>query len=191
MSLFKELKRRNVFKVTIAYIVMAWLVMQVADVILNNIVAPGWIFHVLLLFLAIGLPFAVFFAWAFEMTPEGLKRESEVDRSQSITTKTGRKLDFLIIGVLVLALGYFAYDKLVLSTARDAALVEATTHAVTARLMLRTIRPRPEWSFFPVDIDLLMCRAKSAQTVDRSCKRLLDLQLHRLLLHFTQTHHQI
>ncbi len=110
---------------------MAWLVMQVADVILNNIVAPGWIFHVLLLFLSIGLPFAVFFAWAFEMTPEGLKRESEVDRSQSITTKTGRKLDFLIIGVLVLTLGYFAYDKFVLSASRDAALVEATTQAVT------------------------------------------------------------
>ncbi len=131
MSLFNELKRRNVIKVTIAYIVMAWLVMQVADVILNNIVAPGWVFHVLLLFLAIGLPFAVFFAWAFEMTPEGLKRESEVDRSQSITTKTGRKLDFLIIGVLVLALGYFAYDKFVLSASRDDALVEATTQAVT------------------------------------------------------------
>jgi TolB-like protein/cytochrome c-type biogenesis protein CcmH/NrfG len=131
LSLFNELKRRNVIKVTIAYIVMAWLVMQVADVILNNIVAPGWIFHVLLLFLAIGLPFAVFFAWAFEMTPEGIKRESDVDRSQSITTRTGRKLDFLIIGVLVLGLGYFAYDKFVLSTSRDAALVETTKQAVT------------------------------------------------------------
>jgi TolB-like protein len=130
LSLFNELKRRNVIKVTIAYIVMAWLVMQVADVILNNIVAPGWIFHVLLLFLAIGLPFAVFFAWAFEMTPEGIKRESDVDRSQSITTRTGRKLDFLIIGVLVLGLGYFAYDKFVVSAGREAALVEATTQAV-------------------------------------------------------------
>jgi TolB-like protein len=131
LSLFNELKRRNVFRVTIAYIVMAWLVMQVADVILNNIVAPGWVFHVLLLFLAIGLPFAVFFAWAFEMTPEGIKRESDVDRSQSITTRTGRKLDFLIIGVLVLGLGYFAYDKFVLSTSRDAVLVETTRQAVT------------------------------------------------------------
>ena len=63
MSLFNELKRRNVFKVVIAYMVMAWLVLQVADVILNNITAPDWIFHVLLLFVAIGLPFAVFFAY--------------------------------------------------------------------------------------------------------------------------------
>ncbi len=133
LSLFNELKRRNVFKVAIAYIVMAWLVMQVADVILNNITAPDWIFHALLLFLTIGLPFAVFFAWAFELTPEGLKRENDVDHSQSITTHTGRKLDFLIIGVLVVALGYFAYDKLVLSSARDTALVEATTQAVSER----------------------------------------------------------
>jgi len=131
LSLFNELKRRNVIKVSIAYIVMAWLVLQVADVVLNNITAPGWVFHVLMLFLAIGLPFAVFFAWAFELTPEGLKRENDVDHSQSITTHTGRKLDFLIIGVLVVALGYFAYDKLVLSSARDTALVEATTKAVS------------------------------------------------------------
>ncbi len=93
MSFFNELKRRNVFKVTIAYIVMAWLVMQVADVILNNITAPEWVFHVVLLFLAIGLPRAVFFAWEFEMTPEGIKREHEVDRSQPITTQTGLKSD--------------------------------------------------------------------------------------------------
>lgn len=124
MSFFNELKRRNVFKVTIAYVVLAWLVMQVADVILNNIEAPGWVFHVLLLFLSIGLPFSVFFAWAYEMTPEGLKREHEIDRDQSITQKTGRKLDYAIIGVMALALGYFTYDKFVLDVSRDAELVE-------------------------------------------------------------------
>ncbi|MEE8428293.1 MAG: hypothetical protein V3S33_02165, partial [Gammaproteobacteria bacterium] len=120
LSLFNELKRRNVFKVTIAYIVMAWLVMQVADVILNNVASPTWVFHVLLLFLVIGLPFAVFFAWAFELTPEGLKKEKDIDRSESIAHVTGRKLDFLVIGLLVLALGYFAYDKFVLSADREA-----------------------------------------------------------------------
>lgn len=125
MSLFNELKRRNVFKVTIAYIVMAWLVMQVADVILNNIDAPGWVFQVILLLLGIGFLFAIFFAWEFELTLDGLKREHEVDRSQSITHVTGRKLDFTIIGVLVVALGYFAYDKLVLDPSRDVELVLA------------------------------------------------------------------
>ena len=111
MSFFNELKRRNVFKVGIAYIILAWLVLQVTDVILNNIVAPDWVFHVLLLFLAIGLPFALFFAWAFELTPEGIKREDEVDRSQSITPQTGKKLNLIVTTALALALGYFIYDK--------------------------------------------------------------------------------
>ncbi len=131
MSLFIELKRRNVFRVAIAYIVVAWLVLQVADVVLNNILAPDWVFKVFLLFLGLGFPFAVIFAWAFEMTPEGLKREHEVDRSQSITPDTGKKLNLMTTAVLVLALGYFAYDKFVVSAERDAALVEATTQAVT------------------------------------------------------------
>ena len=127
MSLFNELKRRNVFRVGFAYIVMAWLVLQVADVILNNITAPGWVFHVLLLFLAIGFPFAVFFAWAFELTPEGLKKEKDVDRSKSVTRITARKLDYVVIAVLVLALAYFTFDKFVLDPLRDAELVQATT----------------------------------------------------------------
>ncbi len=136
MSLFNELKRRNVFKVAIAYVVMAWLVLQVADVVLGHTTAPGWIFHVLMLFLAIGLPFAVFFAWAFELTPEGLKRESEVDRTQSITPQTGKKLNLMITVVLLLALGYLAVDKFVLSSGRERAAIEsavseATSQAVT------------------------------------------------------------
>jgi len=131
MSLFAELKRRNVFKVGAAYLVMAWLVMQVTDVVLNNVEAPGWVFHVVTMFLVMGFLFALFFAWVYEMTPEGLKREKDVDRSQSITTQTGRKLDVLVIGFLALALGYFAFDKFVLGARRDAALVEATTQALT------------------------------------------------------------
>jgi TolB-like protein/Tfp pilus assembly protein PilF len=81
--------------------------------------------------LILGFPLAAILAWAFELTPDGFKREHEVERSQSITHETSRKLDFIIIGVLVLALSYLAYDKLVLSGARDAALVEATTQAVS------------------------------------------------------------
>jgi len=131
LSLFNELKRRNVFRVAIAYIVVAWLVMQVADVVINNITAPGWVFQVLMLFLAIGFPFAVIFAWAFEMTPEGLKREHEVDRSQSIAPQTGKKLNSMIIAVLVLALGYFAYDKFLVSSPTETVAVETQTEPVT------------------------------------------------------------
>jgi hypothetical protein len=74
--------------------------------VLNNIAAPGWVFKAILLVLALGFPLVLFFAWAFELTPEGLKKEKEVDRSQSITHVTGRKLDFVIIALLALALGY-------------------------------------------------------------------------------------
>jgi TolB-like protein/Flp pilus assembly protein TadD len=111
MSFFEELKRRNVFRVGIAYLVTAWLLLQVADIVLDNSPAPGWVMHVIMLLLAIGFPLALLFAWAFEMTPEGLKKEKDVDRSQSITHATGRRLDFVIIGVLAVALGYFAWDK--------------------------------------------------------------------------------
>ncbi len=121
MSLFNELKRRNVFKVVIAYVVIAWLVAQVLQLVFESFGTPDWVMKTLLVLLATGLPFAVFFSWAFEITPEGLKREHEVDRSQSITHETSRKLDFIIIGVMAVALAYFAYDKLVLSAERDAA----------------------------------------------------------------------
>ena len=111
MSFFEELKRRNVFRVAIGYIITAWLLLQVVDLVLENINAPDWVIQVFMLALAVGFPLAVFFAWAFEMTPEGLKRESEVDRAQSITRETGQKLNYTIIGVLVVALGYFVWDS--------------------------------------------------------------------------------
>jgi len=133
LSLFNELKRRNVLRVGAAYVVVAWLILQVADVILNNVEAPGWVFHVILLLLAIGLPLILLFAWAFELTPEGLKREKEVDRSQSVTPQTGKKLDRVILVVLLLALGYFAYDKFVLSAGRESARVEAAVEQAGAQ----------------------------------------------------------
>ena len=111
MSIWAELKRRNVFKVGIAYVLMGWVLLQGADFVLDLIGAPDWVIRVFTLAIAVGLPIALFFTWAFELTPEGIKRESDVDRSQSITRQTGRKLDFAIIGILVIALGWFAWDK--------------------------------------------------------------------------------
>ena len=108
-GLFEELKRRNVVRVGVAYIVVAWLVLQFADLVLENINAPDWVMQTIMLVLAIGLPFAVFFAWAYELTPEGLKTTKEVDRSESVTHNTGRKLDRLIIAVLVTLSGKTRY----------------------------------------------------------------------------------
>ena len=111
MSFFAEVKRRNVIRVGVAYLVVAWLVMQFADVVLGNIEAPPWVFQVIMLVLAIGLPLVLVFAWAFEMTPEGLKLEKDVDRSQSITPQTGKKLNNTILVLMALAIGYLLYDK--------------------------------------------------------------------------------
>ncbi len=139
LSLFNELKRRNVFKVTIAYIVIAWLIAQVLQLILESFGAPEWVMKTVLVLMAAGLAFAIFFAWAFEITPEGLKRESEVDRTQSITPQTGKKLNYLIFALMALALAYFVYDKFVLSEGRDAALVEATTQAISEQIVTEEI----------------------------------------------------
>lgn len=111
MQLFDELKRRNVFKVAAAYLVTAWLLAQIADVVLEAIAAPALVMQVFLLALALGFPIAVIIAWAFELTPDGVKRERDVDRESSITRQTGRKLDYSIIALLVVALGYFVWES--------------------------------------------------------------------------------
>ena len=134
MSLFNELKRRNVFRVAIAYVVVAWLVTQVLQLVFESFGTPEWVMKTVLVLMAMGLVFALFFAWAFELTPEGLKRESEVDRSQSITTQTGKKLNNTIMLVMALAIVYFAYDKFVLSGEREAAQVETATQTAGEQL---------------------------------------------------------
>ena len=103
-KLFDELKRRNVFRVVIAYLVASWLVIQVADIVLDAILAPAWVMQVFLLVVALGFPCVLIISWAYELTPEGLKRESEVDRTQSITPDTGRKLNLITIGLLIAVL---------------------------------------------------------------------------------------
>ena len=127
MSFFAELKRRNVVRVGMAYAVTAWLVLQLGDIIADNFSVPDWTMSAILLALVCGFPIALVFAWAFELTPEGVKREKDVDRSQSITQKTGRKLDRAIIVILVLALGYFVFDKFSPVTDEPASQPVATT----------------------------------------------------------------
>jgi TolB-like protein len=114
MSFFKELKRRNVFRVGIAYTVATWLLIQVTDTVFPRIGLPDSAVTLVIALLMIGFIPALIFAWAFEMTPEGIKREKDVDRTQSITPTTGRKLDRMIIGILTITVAYLLIDKLVL-----------------------------------------------------------------------------
>lgn len=96
-----ELKRRNVYRVAVAYAVVSWLLIQIATQVLPFFEIPGWAVRLVVVSLLLGLPFALALAWVFELTPEGLKRTDEVAPHESITHRTGRKLDFFVIGVLV------------------------------------------------------------------------------------------
>ena len=111
MSLFAELKRRNVFRVALAYFVLAWIILQVGETMAPALHLPEWVNSLLAFFLILGFPLAMFFAWAFELTPDGLKLEKNVDREASITPTTGRKLDRAIIAMLIVALAYFVWQS--------------------------------------------------------------------------------
>ncbi len=129
MSLFNELKRRNVIRVGAAYVVGSWLLIQVAETIFPLFDFGDAPARLLVVVLAIGFIPALIFSWVFELTPEGLKKEDDIDRSQSITPATGKKLDRMITVILVLALGYFSFDKFVLDPARDVEIAEIAAQA--------------------------------------------------------------
>jgi TolB-like protein/thioredoxin-like negative regulator of GroEL len=133
MSFFDELKRRNVFRVGIAYVLMGWLLLQAADFAFDLIGAPNWVIQSISVVVLLGLPIALIFAWAFEMTPEGIKRETDVDRSQSITPRTGRKLDNTIIAVLVVVIISMAVERIYFSDDSgpgDTIAVDAVTKSI-------------------------------------------------------------
>ncbi|MEE8371315.1 MAG: tetratricopeptide repeat protein [Sphingomonadales bacterium] len=110
-KLYEELKRRNVVRVGVAYLVVGWLILQVIDIVVPLLDVPDWVGKTVLIFLIAGLPVALFFAWAFEMTPQGVKKTAEVDLDASITPSTGQKLDRMIIGALALAVAFLVYDR--------------------------------------------------------------------------------
>ena len=111
MPFIEELKRRNVFRVGIAYAIATWVLLQITEVITPILDLPDWAPKLIFVILAVGVVPALIFAWAFELTPEGIKKEKDVDRSESITHHTGRKLDYAIIAVLLLAVGLLLADR--------------------------------------------------------------------------------
>jgi len=133
-SFLSELKRRNVFKVGVGYIILAWLIAQVAELALDNFEAPNWVIKTLLLLLALGLPLVLFIAWAFELTPDGIKREEDVDRSESVTDQTGQKLIYVIIASAVIAIGYFLWASGNIDKEPDTADLQAVVTSDPAKL---------------------------------------------------------
>lgn len=149
-GIFEELKRRNVVRVAIAYLIAGWLVLQIADFVLENIAAPDWIMQVFLLMFALGLPLVLIFSWAYELTPEGLKREHEVDRSQSITGDTGRKLNQITIGMLIAVLIIVGLERTLLSDSTPPPEVVASDEADNsiAVLAFEDLSPDGDQAYF-------------------------------------------
>ncbi len=111
-NFFTELRRRNVYKVAVAYAIVAWLLIQAASILFPTFEAPPWVMKVFIAFVALGFPLALIFAWAFELTPEGIKRAEDVAPDESITHRTGRKLTILVGMVAALALGLLLFQLL-------------------------------------------------------------------------------
>ena len=123
MTLIAELQRRNVIRMAGLYLVGAWLLVQVAGTVLPMFGAPAWLPRSIVLLLAIGFVPALVFAWVFELTPDGLKRDAEVKPEESIATQTARRMEHMIVVVLLLAVAYFGFDKFALAPKRQAAAV--------------------------------------------------------------------
>jgi adenylate cyclase len=130
MSLIAELKRRNVFRVGVAYAIVGWLLIEITATTFPILKLPDWSVTLVTALVLIGFPLALIVAWAFELTPEGIKRETDVDPAESVRHSTGRKFDFAIIGLLVIAVVYFAVDKFVLEAEPEQAVV--TTDSIPA-----------------------------------------------------------
>ena len=139
MGLVSELRRRNVFRMGVLYVVAAWLIMQVAGVLMDLRALPVAIGPWVLVLLVIGFPIALVFSWLFEITPEGLALEKDVPEGASITHVTGRRLDFIVIAVLSAGLILFAYDKW---------WVPAPAEASIAVLPFKNLSADPEQEYF-------------------------------------------
>ena len=110
-QLIEELKRRNVFKVATAYAIAGWLIIQVVTIIEAPLALPDWFDTMVIVLLGIGFPLALIFAWAFELTPDGIKKSVEVEQQVSIRSQTGKKLNGVIIGVLSVAVVFLLVER--------------------------------------------------------------------------------
>ena len=146
MSFIQELKRRNVFRVGIAYAVASWLLLQLTEILSTLLELQTDIGKIVIILLLVGFPVALFFAWAFEMTPEGLKKEKDVDRSESIAPQTGKKLNNTILILMAMAIAYLMFDKFSTSAQPGSDPFSQQTAGEIKNKNSRTVKKKPAGS---------------------------------------------
>ena len=138
-NFFAELKRRNVYKVAVAYAVVSWLLIQAASILFPTFEAPAWVMKVFVAVLVLGFPIALIFSWAFEITPEGIRHESEIDPSKSITPRTGRRIVGLTVVLAVVAAALLAFQllrsKILTTTTSSVASIASTISAKSVAVL--------------------------------------------------------
>ncbi len=156
-NLFTELKRRNVFRVAMAYAAIGWLLAEIGGLLFVTFEAPGWVMKVYTTLIILGFPLALFLAWAFELTPDGIKREHEVDRSETITHQTGQKLNTIMFAAIAIALAFLFFDRFGGQQPQPAE-TESTPAEVTDQAVSIAVLPfvnmssDPEQEYFSVGI---------------------------------------
>src|SRR5438132_138299 len=136
---FAELKRRNVYKVAVAYAVVAWLLIQAASILFPTFDAPAWVMKAFVIVIVLCFPVALVFSWAFEITPEGIKRESDIDPGKSSTTRTGRRIVSLTAVLAVIAAALFIFQlfrsKALPTTTSSVASIASTISAKSVAVL--------------------------------------------------------
>ena len=177
MSIYSELKRRNVFRVAAGYVVLTWLMLQVADVLMDTIGLPAIWGKAVLGLLLIGFPPVLIFSWIYEMTPEGIRREKEITANASITSHTAKKLNITVIVLLIIAIGIFAIDKFIAAPGSSPGPIATSTPSpdavpVVAVLPLQAFSTEEEGIFLASGLhdDLLtrLARLQSFKVISRT-----------------------
>src|SRR5712692_8987600 len=145
-NFFAELKRRNVYKVAVAYAVVSWLLLQAASIFLPAFDAPSWVMKIFIIVIIFGFPVALIFSWAFEITPEGIKLESEIEPNKSIARRTGRKIVAVTIALAVVAAGLFVYQLV-----RTRSTITPGQDASVAHTEAATVPPSKSIAVLPFD----------------------------------------
>jgi hypothetical protein len=179
LSVFEQLKHRNVFRMAVLYLVVCWLILDPLHVVFHMLDFPIWANQLVIMLMAVGFPAVLIFAWVYEITPEGVKPAVEVPHSDSIRKLTGRRLDRAIIGVLAVALAYFVVDKLWISKhlERSAPVTPAASETSARASSLPAFAPPPR-SIAVLAFSDLSAEGNQGYFADGIAEEILDALAH-------------